>query len=143
MGALLIVLGLVAAGVIVDFIVENGLGTGPDVTFQFLGSDYDVSTGELVFGAAILGALAIALIALGLGVLGVTMGRRRERRAEQREMEGQLDILARRNAELERENVEYRERVATAAPATPPPDVPVVDRDRDGVDDRAETRPPP
>jgi hypothetical protein len=128
MGVLLIVLGLVSAGIVADFIVENATAGGVDQTFELFGGSFALSTTELVIGAAVLGAIAITLFALGLGLLGVSMGRRRERAAEHRELESRLDAnsrrlaeLERRNAELARENAELGERYTqalTAAEAT-------------------------
>jgi hypothetical protein len=120
MGIVLLILGLGAAGVIADFLVENGLGEGPDNTFELFGTTFQMSTTEVVLGAAILGAIAIALVAIGLGVMGVEIGRRRERRAERRDLEGRIDMLHRRNDELERLNAELAQEVAeTRSRSTP------------------------
>jgi hypothetical protein len=120
MGVVLLILGLGAAGVIADFLVENGLGEGPDRTFELFGTTFQMSTTEVVLGAAILGAIAIALVAIGLGVMGVEIGRRRERRAERRDLEGRVDALLRRNDELERLNGELAREVAeTRSRSTP------------------------
>jgi hypothetical protein len=120
MGVVLLILGLGAAGVIADFLVENGLGEGPDRTFELFGTTFQISTTEVVLGAAILGAIAITLVAIGLGVMGVELGRRRERRAERRALENRIDSLVRRNEELARRNDELAEEAETErARATP------------------------
>ena len=113
MGVVLLILGLGAAGVIADFLVENGLGEGPDRTFELFGTSFQMSTTEVVLGAAILGAIAITLVAIGLGVMGVELGRRRERRAERRALENRVDSLVRRNDELERRNAELAKQPET------------------------------
>ena len=114
MGVVLLILGLGAAGVIADFLVENGLGEGPDRTFELFGTTFQMSTTEVVLGAAILGAIAITLVAIGLGVMGVELGRRRERRAERRALENRVDSLVRRNDELERRNAELAKETESA-----------------------------
>jgi hypothetical protein len=120
MGVVLLILGLGAAGVIADFLVENGLGEGPDRTFELFGTTFQMSTTEVVLGAAILGAIAITLVAIGLGVMGVELGRRRERRAERRALENRVDSLVHRNDELERRNAELaREAKTERSRATP------------------------
>lgn len=120
MGIVLLILGLGAAGVIADFLVENGLGEGPDRTFELFGTTFQMSTTEVVLGAAILGAIAITLVAIGLGVMGVELGRRRERRAERRALEDRVDSLVRRNEELARRNDELAEEAeATRSRSTP------------------------
>ena len=113
MGIVLLILGLGAAGVIADFLVENGLGEGPDRTFELFGTTFQMSTTEVVLGAAILGAIAITLVAIGLGVMGVELGRRRDRRAERRALENRVDSLVRRNDELERRNAELAKEAET------------------------------
>lgn len=121
MGIVLLIIGLLAAGVVADFLIENGLPGGPDQNFELLGGTFGLSTGELVLGAAILGALAITLVALGLGLLGVRWGRRRERIAEVREREQRLGQLETRNVELERENTALRARAPGTAGASVDP----------------------
>src|ERR671914_634027 len=120
MGVVLLILGLSAAGVIADFLVENGLGEGPDRTFELFGMTFQMSTTEVVLGAAILGAIAITLVAIGLGVMGVELGRRRERRAERRALENRVDSLVRRNDELERRNAELAKEAESARPGSTP-----------------------
>ena len=62
MGMLLILLGLAAAGLVADFVVENDLTTAPSQTVSLLGGSFDLSLPELVLGAAVLGALAVFLV---------------------------------------------------------------------------------
>jgi hypothetical protein len=113
MGIVLILLGLAAAGLVVDFAVENWSSAANEVTFSLFGGSFTATQVELVIGAAVLVAIAIALCVLGVGLLHGSRGRRRTTR--------------RRMSELERENAELRER----RPAEDE-DVPVV-----RVDDRS------
>ena len=113
-GILLVVLGLVVAGVVAEFVVENGLSTSPEQTFQLLGGSFHLSRTELVLGAAVLGAVSILFLVLGLGLLRGSWGRRRG--------------LKLRIADLERENSELRSRahLAAAVRAETSPEHPVV-----------------
>ena len=77
MGLLLILLGLAAAGLVADFVVENDLTTAPSQTVSLLGGSFTLSLPGLVLGAAVLGALAIVLVMLGLGLLRGSWGRRK------------------------------------------------------------------
>jgi uncharacterized integral membrane protein len=77
MGMLLILLGLAAAGLVADFVVENDLTTAPNQTVNLLGGSFNLSLPELVLGAAVLGALAVLLVMLGLGLLRGSWGRRK------------------------------------------------------------------
>jgi len=101
MGMLLILLGLVAAGVVADFLVENDLATAPDQTVALFGGSFQLSTPEVVLGAAVLGALSVLLVILGVGFLRGSWGRRR--------------VLKRRVAVLEQENASHRARENLAA----------------------------
>ena len=96
MGILLILLGLAAAGLVVDFAVENWSAAANDMTFSLFGGSFTATQVEVVIGAAVLGAIAIALCVLGAGLLRGSHGRRRSTR--------------RRISELERENAALRER---------------------------------
>ena len=93
MSAFLILLGLVAGGVVADFVVENGLN-GPDQSFQLVGNSFHLSTSTLVLAAAVLGGLAVTLIVLGIWLLRGSRGRRRG--------------IKSRVADLERQNTELR-----------------------------------
>ncbi|MGH2658417.1 MAG: hypothetical protein ACRDHS_01835 [Actinomycetota bacterium] len=107
MGILLILLGLVAAGVVADFLVENDLATASDQTVALFGGSFRLSTPEVVLGAAVLGALSVLLVILGVGFLRGSWGRRR--------------ALKRRVSNLEQENAAYRarENVATGDDTLP------------------------
>ncbi len=119
MGMLLILLGLVAAGVVGDFVAENDLTSAPGERVALLGTSFRLSSAELVLGAAVLGALAVALVILGLGLLRGSWGRRR--------------ALKRRIGDLERENVELRSKVhLAAAVGAHPSQEPRPDKDRQG-----------
>lgn len=96
MGIALILLGLAAAGLVVDFAVENWSAAANDVTFSLFGGSFTATQVEVVIGAAVLGAIAIALCVLGAGLLRGSHGRRRSTR--------------RRISELERENAALRDR---------------------------------
>jgi len=96
MGIVLILLGLVAAGVVADFLVENDLATAPDQSVALFGGSFRLSTPEVVLGAAVLGALSVLLLILGVGFLRGSWGRRR--------------ALKRRVAVLEEENALHRAR---------------------------------
>ena len=98
MGIVLILLGLAAAGLVVDFAVENWSGAANDVTFSLFGGSFTATQVEVAIGAAVLGAIAIALCVLGAGLLRGSRGRRRTAR--------------RRMSELERENAALRDRPA-------------------------------
>ena len=95
MGIALILLGLAAAGLVVDFAVENWSSAANDVSFSLFGGSFSSTQVELAIGAAVLGAVAIALCVLGAGLLRGSRGRRR--------------TTKRRISELERENAELRE----------------------------------
>ena len=77
MGMLLILVGLAAAGLVADYVVENDLTTAPSQAVSLLGGSFRLSQPELVLGAAVLGALAVVLVMLGLGLLRGSWGRRR------------------------------------------------------------------
>ena len=95
MGIALILLGLAAAGLVVDFAVENWSAVANDVSFSLFGGSFSATQVELAIGAAVLGAIAIAVCVLGAGLLRGSRGRRR--------------TTKRRISELERENAELRE----------------------------------
>jgi uncharacterized integral membrane protein len=94
MGIVLILLGLMAAGLVVDFAVENWSAAANDVTFSLFGGSFTATQVEVAIAAAVLGAVAIALCVLGAGLLRGSRGRRR--------------TTKRRISELERENAELR-----------------------------------
>jgi uncharacterized integral membrane protein len=96
MGIALILLGLAAAGLVVDFAVENWSAAANELTFSLFGGSFTATHVEVVIGAAVLGAIAIALCVLGAGLLRGSRGRRRTAR--------------RRMSELERENEALRDR---------------------------------
>ena len=95
MGIALILLGLAAAGLVVDFAVENWSAAANDMSFSLFGGSFTATQVELAIGAAVLGAIAIALCVLGAWLLRGSRGRRR--------------TTKRRISELERENAELRE----------------------------------
>jgi len=107
MGMLLILLGLAAAGLVADFVVENDLTTAPTQTVSLLGGSFKLSLPEMVLGAAVLGALAVFLVMLGLGLLRGSWGRRR--------------ALKKQIADLRLENTDLRSKVHLGAVAGPGP----------------------
>jgi hypothetical protein len=94
MGIALILLGLLAAGVVVDFAVENDLAGAPERTFSLFGGSFTFNETQVVLGAAVLGALAVLFLVLGAGMSRGSLGRRR--------------ALKHRVTDLERENTELR-----------------------------------
>ena len=96
MGIALILLGLLAAGVVVDFAVENDLAGAPERTFSLFGGSFTFNETQVVLGAAVLGALAVLFVVLGVGMSRGSLGRRR--------------ALKHRVSELERENTDLRTR---------------------------------
>jgi hypothetical protein len=94
MGIALILLGLAAAGLVVDFAVENWSSAANDVSFSLFGGSFTATQVEVAIAAAVLGAIAIALCVLGAGLLRGSRGRRR--------------TTKRRISELEHENAELR-----------------------------------
>ena len=95
MGIVLILLGLVAAGLVVDFALENWSAAANEVSFSLFGGSFTATQVEVVIAAAVLGAVAISLCVLGAGLLRGNRGRRR--------------TTKRRISELEHENAELRE----------------------------------
>ena len=95
MGIVLILLGLVAAGLVVDFALENWSAAANEVSFSLFGGSFTATQVEVVIAAAVLGAVAFALCVLGAGLLRGSRGRRRT---------GQ-----RRIADLERENAALKQ----------------------------------
>jgi hypothetical protein len=104
MGIALILLGLLSAGVVVDFAVENDLAGAPERTFSLFGGSFTFNETQIVLGAAVLGALAVLLVIWGFGLSRGSWGRRRE--------------LRHRVSELERENNDLRSRPVTTVPTT-------------------------
>jgi len=96
MGIALILLGLLAAGVVVDFAVENDLAGASERTFSLFGGSFTYNETQVVLGAAVLGALAVLFVVLGFGISRGSLGRRR--------------ALKHRVSDLERENTELRSR---------------------------------
>lgn len=103
MGIVLILLGLAVAGVVADFLVENDLTSAPNQTVALFGGSFQLSTPEVVLGAAVFGALSILLVILGAGLFRGSWGRRR--------------ALKRLIADLEQENAALRSRVELATAA--------------------------
>jgi hypothetical protein len=128
MGIALILLGLLAAGVVVDFAVENDLAGAPERTFSLFGGSFTYNETQVVLGAAVLGALAVLLIVLGIGMSRGSLGRRR--------------ALKHRVSDLERENTELRSRrpavTVVKTDEVPPPPVTETEaeRQREALADR-------
>ena len=105
MGIAFILLGMVAAGVVADLVVENDLAGGP-TQVSLLGGSFTFSESQLVVGAAFLGALSVLLVILGIGFLRGSWGRRR--------------ALKHRIEELVAENAALLSRAHLAAIVQPP-----------------------
>lgn len=112
MGVGLILLGLLAAGLVVDLVIENDLAGGP-TGVSLLGGTFTFSESQLVVGAALLGALSVLLVVLGIGFVRGSWGRRR--------------ALKSRVAELAAENAALRSRAHLAAIVRSPPGEPPQD----------------
>lgn len=108
MGIALILLGLVAAGTVADFLLENEMGESAQA-FDLFGGTFTMSQTEVVLGAAVLGALAVLFLGLGMGLARGSWGRRRADRHRRSDLE-------RMNADLERENAQLRTKTTTSGP---------------------------
>ncbi len=98
MGIVLLVIGLVAAGVVADFAAENASGLAGTQAVDLFGQTFHLSTRNLVLAGAILVAAAVLLIGLGVALLA------RRRHASRRALEIRVDTLANRGAMLEAQN---------------------------------------
>lgn len=96
MGIVLILLGLLAAGIVVDFAVENWSAGTADMTFELFGSSVTLTQMQVVLGAAVLGAVAVALCIVGAGLLRGSRGRRRNARRRIADLEGENEELKQR-----------------------------------------------
>ena len=93
MGIALILLGLLAAGVVVDFAVENDLAGAPERTFSLFGGSFTFNETQVVLGAAMLGALAVLFVVLGIGMSRGSLGRRRALKHRVTDLERENDAL--------------------------------------------------
>lgn len=96
MGIALILFGVLAAGIVVDFAAENWSAGTADLTFELFGGSFTLTQMQVVLGAAVLGAVAVALCIVGAGLLRGSRVRRR--------------TVRRRIADLERENAALKQR---------------------------------
>ena len=116
MGFLLILLGLLVAGALADFLVENDVATAATQSVTFAGQSVQVSTPVL------------AGIAFGLGVLAVLLilgGIRRFRRAHRRTMQDRITKLEDENARLAtQQNLPNVIQIPESAPLEAPADSP-------------------
>jgi uncharacterized integral membrane protein len=110
MGIALILLGLVAAGIVVDFAVENWSKGTADLTFALFGGSFTLTQIQVVIGAAVLGGVAVVLCMLGARFLRVSRGRHRTARGRVSDLERGVADLEREVANLERENAALKER---------------------------------
>jgi hypothetical protein len=94
MGIAFILIGLLAAGVVVDFVIENDLAGAPDRAFALFGGSFTLNETEVALGAAVLGGFAVLFVVLGFALFRDSWGRRRD--------------VKHRVVELERENAELR-----------------------------------
>jgi uncharacterized integral membrane protein len=93
MGIALILLGFLAAGVVVDFAVENDLAGAPERTFSLFGGSFTFNETQVVLGAAVLGALAVLFVVLGIGMSRGSLGRRRALKHRVTDLERENDAL--------------------------------------------------
>jgi len=100
MGIALILVGLLAAGVVVDFAVENDLAGAPERTFSLFGGSFTFNETQVVLGAALLGALAVLFVVLGIGMSRGSVGRRRALKHRVSELERENDTLRSRRADV-------------------------------------------
>jgi hypothetical protein len=91
MGVLLIVLGVLLAGVLADFLIENNVATAAAQPITVASTSVDVSTPVIAAMAFGLGALAVLLIVAGI---------RRFRRTHRRTMQDRMTRLEEENARL-------------------------------------------
>jgi hypothetical protein len=77
LGFLLIVVGLIPAGVLADYLVENHVAAAPTESFLLFKHSFELSRPELVAAGFVLGMLTLLLLMLGIGVLRGSWGRRR------------------------------------------------------------------
>lgn len=98
MGIALILLGLLAAGIVVDFAAENWSAGTADLTFALFGGSFTLTQMQVVLSAAVLGAVAVALCIVGAGLLRGSRGRRRI-------VQRRIDALERENAALKQRRV--------------------------------------
>src|SRR6266705_1512091 len=96
MGVLLVMLGLVGAGVVMDYLAENNLTSAPNEPLTRFGATVHLSQPESTLAAFVIGALAPLFVILGLGPMRGSWGRRR--------------ALKRRIAELEQERTDLLSR---------------------------------
>jgi membrane protein implicated in regulation of membrane protease activity len=118
MSVVLILLGLLMAGVLVDFLVENDVANAASQPITLVGATVNLSTP------------VIAAIAFGLGVLAVLLiwaGFRRTRRAKRRTLQARMARLEEENARLATQRnlpnvikVPDSEPVAWSSDMTPP-----------------------
>lgn len=100
MGIALILLGFLAAGVVVDFAVENDLAGAPERTFSLFGGSFTFNETQVVLGAAVLGALAVLFVVLGIGMSRGSLGRRRAVKHRMSDLERENDALRSRGADV-------------------------------------------
>lgn len=77
MGFLLIIIGLIPAGVLADYLVENHFAAAPIESFLLFNRSYELSRPELVAAGFLIGVWTVLCIALGIGVIRGSWGRRR------------------------------------------------------------------
>jgi membrane protein implicated in regulation of membrane protease activity len=119
MALVLILLGLLLAGVLADFLIENDVATAATQPLTMAGTAVDLSTPMVAAIAFGLGMLSVLLIVLGI---------RRMRRKRRRNLEARIAQLEDENARLAtRRNlpnvvrIPDSEQVVWTSDATPPP----------------------
>lgn len=130
MGVVLILLGVLGAGVVADVVIETDFGSEQ---YTLLGNSFSWSESQVVIGAAVLGALAVLFVVLGVALARGSWSRRRARRREVKDLERENEELR----DLARaDEVEARQ----VDDVPPPPETPertVVVGEDDQEEDRA------
>ncbi len=119
-------------------------------SFTVFGRTVQLSQLEFFFAGAVTGAIFLLGLAIIFGGMRRSAVQRRRLRDSRLEARDRVARLEEEKRELERKLEETPATTGTTAPpvtatapaAHTPPTAPVVDRDRDGVDDRAETTAP-
>jgi hypothetical protein len=75
-GVLLILIGLIPAGVLADYLVENHVASAPTQSLMLFKRTLTLSQPELVAVGFVLGVAALAFILLGVGLIRDSWGKR-------------------------------------------------------------------
>jgi membrane protein implicated in regulation of membrane protease activity len=109
MGIALILLGLLAAGLVVDFAAENWSAGTAEQTFALFGGSFTLTGMQIVLAAAVLGAAAVVCCVLGTRLLRGSRGRRLSTKRRIADLEGENAALKRELAAEPQEEVRIGE----------------------------------